>query len=337
MVKLFPSYTKVVRQMLKNYNEDLYNIFNEQNIEEKFSFVDNYNGGEYYNIVINVSVEFFNNLKQNGILEETENAIKGFYNDAMRGEDNSNQIDKIILKPIADNIFLFGENIDDAMWRNGYFRLFISHLTANKDSASNLKKCLALYGIDCFVAHKDIRPSKEWEVEIEKALFTMDALCAIVVPDFIKSQWCDQEVGIALGQRKLVLSIDKGNIPYGFFGKYQAIKSKGKYTKDVAHDVWYAIYTNEKAKTIYYKKIVGLILNGTNKSDVMQFVKVLHNCEGVNKQYIEILHDNWTSNSMLNSSDAIELVNPIFKKYGLPTLALALQKNEQIENDDLPF
>lgn len=43
----------------------------------------------------------------------------------------------------------------------------------------------------------------------------MDALCAIVAPDFKNSNWCDQEVGIALGQRKLVIPISKdGEMPY---------------------------------------------------------------------------------------------------------------------------
>lgn len=60
----------------------------------------------------------------------------------------------------------------------------------------------------------------------------MDALCAIITPCFKGSDWCDQEVGMALGQRKLVIPVSKENeLPYGFFGKYQAIKSKGQNAK----------------------------------------------------------------------------------------------------------
>lgn len=79
------------------------------------------------------------------------------------------------------------------MWANGYFRLFISHLTKYKIAARNLKICMKEYGIDCFVAHEDIQVLKEWEIEIENALFSMDALCAIVTPDFRNSDWCEQE------------------------------------------------------------------------------------------------------------------------------------------------
>ncbi len=336
MVKVFPSYTKVVRQMLKSYNEDLYNLFNEQNIEEKFSFCDDYREIDYYNIVINVSVEFFNNLKQKGFLNETENAIKGLYDDAMRGDDNSNQIDKIILKPIADNISLFGENIDDSMWKNGYFRLFISHITAFKESATNLKKCLAEYGIDCFVAHEDIKPSKEWEIEIEKALFTMDALCAIVVTGFIKSNWCDQEVGIALGQKKLVIPINKGKNPYGFFGKYQALKSKNN-ANEMAVEVWKVIHTSERTRTAYFNKLINFILNATKESDALHYINVLKQCENVNKQHIENLHDNLTLKDVLNSPNIIKNLNSIFKKYALTPVTKTIQEAQENDDTDLPF
>ena len=188
MAKVFSSYTNVVRKMVRNYNVELYNYFSEQNIEESWVDHDNWNGGiDFYMIIIRVPVDYFENIRRRGVVEEIENTIGSFYNDAMRGDGESIQLRGVILKPIADDISVFGDNVDDSMWKPGHFRLFISHLSANKESASNLKRCLLDYGIDCFVAHEDITPSKEWEMEIEKALFTMDALCAIVVPDFIKN------------------------------------------------------------------------------------------------------------------------------------------------------
>ena len=217
MTKNFAKYTKTVRELLKGYNLKLSDLFIEQNLEEVFVNHDNWNAGiDYYNIVLRVPVDYYSLLSQNNIVEESEQVIKDFYKEAMKGDGESIQLHSVLMKPFVDDSFVFGNSIEDvSMWKPGRFRLFISHLSDNKSSASNLKHCLSNYGIDCFVAHEDIIPSKEWEIEIEKALFTMDALCAIVVPGFIKSQWCDQEVGIALGQRKLVISINKGAVPYG--------------------------------------------------------------------------------------------------------------------------
>jgi hypothetical protein len=42
----------------------------------------------------------------------------------------------------------------------------------------------------------------------------------MLTPDFSGSQWCDQEVGFALAQRKLVVPLKFGADPHGFIGKY---------------------------------------------------------------------------------------------------------------------
>jgi hypothetical protein len=114
-----------------------------------------------------------------------------------------------------------------SFWQTGFFRLFISHTSTNKESAHRLKDWIARYNVAAFVAHDDIEPTKEWEAEIERALRTMDALAAIISPDFFESRWCDQEVGFAFGRSKLVVPICKDAIPHGFLGKYQGFKTQG--------------------------------------------------------------------------------------------------------------
>ncbi|WP_301038279.1 toll/interleukin-1 receptor domain-containing protein [Parabacteroides goldsteinii] len=338
MSKIFSAYTNTVRRMIKGYNAELYNVFCEQNIEEVWADHDNWDGGiDFYDIVISIPVDFFVQLSKSDAVEDIEKTIDGFYSDAMRGSDGSLRINNIILKPQAENIAVFVDNLDDSMWRPGSFRLFISHLSANKVSASNLKQCLSDYGIDCFVAHEDITPSKEWEIEIEKALFTMDALCAIVVPDFIKSQWCDQEIGIALGQQKQVFAINKGAVPYGFFGKYQALKSRNKTAQQMAIDVWKAISNNDKTKPIYLNKLCAFILNATTTSDAVRFIDILKQCESVDKHMIESVHENYSSNGILNTPEIINFINPIFQKYGLKTMTLYQPKTKQKDYEDLPF
>lgn len=112
-------------------------------------------------------------------------------------------------------------------WQPGYFRLFVSHVSSEKERAHKLKEPLASYQVATFVAHDDIEPSREWQAEIESALRTMDALVALVSPGFISSQWCDQEVGIALGRGKPVIPIMLNAVPHGFLGKLQGMKTGG--------------------------------------------------------------------------------------------------------------
>jgi len=94
------------------------------------------------------------------------------------------------------------------------------------------------------VAHEQIHPSLEWQQEIERALRTMDAMVAMVTPDFPKSKWTDQEVGFALGRGLLVIPIRLGLDPYGFFGKHQAVRGTGRKAREIAADIYEALAVN---------------------------------------------------------------------------------------------
>lgn len=109
------------------------------------------------------------------------------------------------------------------LWKSGFFRLFLSHTSRHKQQIADLKGSLAHYGVDGFVAHKDIEPSLEWQSEIEIALISCQALAAFLTPDLHESNWADQEIGFALGRNKLVLPIKVGMDPYGFISKVQAL------------------------------------------------------------------------------------------------------------------
>jgi hypothetical protein len=106
-------------------------------------------------------------------------------------------------------------------WKPDHFRLFLTHVSTQKSVAHNLKESLEPYYVSCFVAHDDIEPTREWQDEIEEALRAMDALAALLSPDFHTSSWTDQEVGFAVGSGRLVIPLRFGLDPYGFIAKYQ--------------------------------------------------------------------------------------------------------------------
>jgi len=116
----------------------------------------------------------------------------------------------------------------------GYYRVFLSHKTEFKEEAAALKEELSIYGISSFVAHEDIHPTKEWQDEIEKALFSMGALVALMTNEFHDSLWTDQEVGVAFGREVPIISVKLGIDPYGFIGKFQALScSWNKLAKEI--------------------------------------------------------------------------------------------------------
>lgn len=109
------------------------------------------------------------------------------------------------------------------IWGDEGFRLFFSHKAEVKKQAAELKRRLQLFGVSSFVAHEDIRPTKEWQDEIENALSSMDALVALMTEKFHDSVWTDQEVGFAFGRGVPIVSVKLGKDPYGFIGKFQAL------------------------------------------------------------------------------------------------------------------
>lgn len=131
-------------------------------------------------------------------------------------------------------------------WTDGYLKMFVSHLSSNKERMSAMKADLAQWGISAFVAHEDIEPSREWMEEVEAGLETMEVLAAIVEPGFKESNWCQQEVGYALGRKVDIIPLRAGLDPFGFFGKFQGIQIKGRYPKDVAHEIAHLLLKKPK-------------------------------------------------------------------------------------------
>lgn len=223
--------------------------------------------------------------------------------------------------------------VNSENWRSGYFRIFISHLTENKDSAAKLKVKLEKYGIDCFVAHEDIEPSKLWQTEIEKALASMDLLCAILTPDFYKSKWCDQEIGIALGRAIPTISIKKGADPHGFIGKYQAIKAKEK-VREVAKDVFDTICKMDIINHKYFSLLLTLFLNSKNEQEALDWLRLINGISNFNVNNVDKLTSLYDKNSILKSEAIIKEYNKLAKKIGTSEKEYSKSEENYI---DLPF
>ncbi|MCG8508794.1 MAG: toll/interleukin-1 receptor domain-containing protein, partial [Rhodospirillales bacterium] len=113
------------------------------------------------------------------------------------------------------------------IWGSEHVRVFLSHKATVKENTSQVKQALARCGISAFVAHEDIEPTEEWQREIERALFSMDALVALLSDDFHDSNWTDQEVGVAIGRGVPLIAVRLGMDPYGLMGKGQGLGGCG--------------------------------------------------------------------------------------------------------------
>ncbi|PPG81738.1 hypothetical protein C5C52_07925 [Rathayibacter sp. AY1E5] len=109
-------------------------------------------------------------------------------------------------------------------FKSDRLRLFLSHLTSHRDLVGEVGRVLGVYGIDAFVAHDSITPSKEWQQVIEAGLSECDALVVFFHKGFLESVWCDQEVGWVMGRSRPILPLAFDVMPHGFVSKLQAKK-----------------------------------------------------------------------------------------------------------------
>lgn len=102
--------------------------------------------------------------------------------------------------------------------------IFVSHSHYDKEIAGDIKDAVERYKANVFVAHEDIRPTKDWQEEIQETLKDCDVFVALLTDRFAESEWTDQETGIAVALGKTIIPIKLDLDPYGFISKLQALK-----------------------------------------------------------------------------------------------------------------
>jgi len=99
---------------------------------------------------------------------------------------------------------------------------FLSYSHADKQLAGLIKGSLDYYDFDVFLAHEDLEPSVEWRDVILLKLKECAVFLPLLTKSFKSSDWTDQETGIAVGFKKIVVPLRVTMNPYGFISKYQA-------------------------------------------------------------------------------------------------------------------
>ena len=331
-------YTTVAELLREEKHMEAHRIFTGGDVASYVVAHDDWDGGmDFYSVEITIDVKTFVDLRKRGIVEEVCGQITEAFNVCMNNIPDS--VRDVSLTPSSTATFDERKIAEpSSYWKVGYYKVFISHVSKYKESASNLKLMLEPYGISAFVAHEDIKPSKEWEVEIEKALFSMNALCAILTPDFNESSWCDQECGYAFGRNVLTIPIEKGQLPYGMFGKIQAIKSEGKNAQQIAESVFDAIVDNDKSRADYIHTLMNLILNNKNEGLINQWIAVLLRIGSIERADLEYLNSHISDVVILMSKENLESINGLFRTYNLSEVGMKpVEVGTDVADEDLPF
>jgi TIR domain len=251
--------------------------------------------------------------------------------------------DENLLIQIADDLeidhnFSRAAPKEATVWKAGQFKLFLSHLASFKVQTARLQQVLRKYAISSFVAHEDIEPSKEWQIEIEAALHTMDAMAVLLMPGFKESNWCDQEVGVAVGRDVLIIPVRKGLDPYGFIGKYQGIQAVNKSVAEVAKEIFEVIIKSPKTRGKIIGSLANTISQSTHDEDATEKVLLLQSISDIPKEILENMKTTIAENNVLiNSKQFIDELNKLFITYSIDKLSVGGVAVQPEWDDDIPF
>jgi len=204
---------------------------------------------------------------------------------------------------------------EPGFWKEGKLRLFISHLAKHKSFAGKLKRLLSTYGISCFVAHDDIAPTREWEDEIITALDTCDALIALMHENFHASFWADQEIGFAMGRGVPVCSVNLGQTPYGFIGRYQAFKSDDSEVKKLASQLFSAYCKDIRTERKMAESVVQLFETSNSFANAMVNRDLLESLPGWDTSFNGRLRQAAKNNSQVREAFGVpESIERLIKR-----------------------
>ena len=226
----------------------------------------------------------------------------------------------------------------ERLWGDGAVRVFISHTHEHKQEATGIKNHLGNIGMAAFVAHEDIEPMKEWEIEIEHALSSMDLLVALLTERFSESKWTDQEIGFAVGRQVPIVPVRMGKDPYGFMGKYQAI-SGSQNNREIADAIFLYALSDESLKSSATDSYIMALDRSGSFSRSNLLAKYLPQIEHLSREQEETLVTAFNGNSQV--SNAFDLRADIvehLKRMTGSDYELADRKLRLVETDDgLPF
>lgn len=227
------------------------------------------------------------------------------------------------LKELAGYFGIGGERAQPInspdFWKDNYYRLFISHRSDDKAEVGALQKALENCGISAFVAHVDITPSKEWLEQIELALRTCDGLLAYLTDKFHESQWTDQEIGFALARGTRVIPLEKGSLPYGFMGKYQALRPGKLDTLHVAVEVMKLVMNDPRTGPSFAELIIGRLAFSRDYGTSSTCMTAIETLPTILPQELAALKKAFDSNDQFNGVGSMTgRMKRLFQKFGQP-------------------
>jgi len=314
-------------------HSDIVEILESASARFELTDYDNWNGGtSTYALMLDIPVPLFASVESK--LQGIEKGVCSKLATICRDLSNDH-IGSVTITPLTSKSTSLGPRAKPAdsevrhIWKDGFFRLFLSHVSAHKVAVSKLKSELQVRGISAFVAHEDITPSLEWQNEIELALRSMHALAALLTPDFHNSNWTDQEVGFALGKGVLVVPVRLGADPYGFIGKVQGLSGSLDHPVRVASLLSATLLNHAATHRFMRKGLVSAFAAADSYVNAISLSKVISTAKDFAEDEKDVIKHACKENDQVFNATGV--VSRVCSAIGVP------EPSKVAEEDDFPF
>jgi TIR domain len=187
-------------------------------------------------------------------------------------------------------------------WRGDGLRLFLSHLAIYQSETGRVADCLAVHGVDAFVAHTSIEASAEWQDVVEDALRSCHAMAVFLTEGFHESLWCDQEVGFALARRVPILPLKFDLNPYGFMGKLQAENCSNLEEHAIAQKIVEWLLRTPKLRDVTVDCLVRAFVKSGSFDNSRHLLLELENVETFTAEQLNGLDEATKANSQVREA-----------------------------------
>lgn len=228
--------------------------------------------------------------------EELQQKIKSIAEPVVNGYDDL-YLERVYIYPIAepDDSWRGGvarpvqASTDEAarLWKEGHFRLFLSHSSANKEFGAELKESLGKVKVDVFVAHEDIEPNLTWQQEIKLALASCHSLLFLATETSNQSWWCQQEVGWGLGRGVLVTSYMLEKEPVGFANGLQGWKVRKHDLLEIRKKLLTMFAKDDRTEPSMHEPLVQLVQSSKTAEQIDYALDYLELLKSLNQSDLE--------------------------------------------------
>ncbi len=195
-------------------------------------------------------------------------------------------------------------------------KAFISYSHSDRVLAKNIKDELQKYGVSAFLAHNDIEPSEEWIKEILTALNSCDIFLPILTKSFSKSSWTDQEAGIAFQGEKLIIPLKVEIDPYGFIGRFQALKVNPDRLSFVCKKIALIVSRHPEHGDAFRDELIAIFGKSDSYAESAHNAKLLVFFEGYTRRQVRQIVRHIIENRQIHDSyDAKDALRPFIRGF----------------------